>query len=562
MTLVPLLVLLTACSGDDPKDAADDTSGGTDSADSGGETGETAETAETGDTGEPFDPVAYCAGLGLPNLPWQEAEESTALGAVAADFTLETTTGDWSFRENFSGCDSYLFTLDTPAQSTSFDGTLWDSQRDMNDLFEALPKNTHLFFISMERNDDDRAAALAAVEEKVEKAIDGFSDEDIAWWRWHVHYATKLHSRLGNWLGDTLEDPNWGTGIDRSQRIRWIGSYADPTRYDGSVGWFDNNIVMVANEALYYNFEASREERLADEGATVVHAFGGELLSDPSWAGVTGEAWLDLPDAATMATFDSAEWDHSLICQGTTEFGDCPAWDYLNWAWLCDADDETHCPTEIGRWITTYWRNGRWVHDASGILPLLKDGGRRRILYYTQQPYYVYLDLRLFHSGRGGTPDEYVYLWSGGDFYGETYNARDPLTIAIPADATKVELYSVISGHGAVSPNNCAEFCKTDHHFYVNGVENVREFDEPGDSFGCMDVTGTEGTVPNQYGTWWYGRNGWCPGKEVPMVAIDITDQVVPGADNVFDYEGYQGGANYPSGGATLLLSSWLVISK
>ena len=119
----------------------------------------------------------------------------------------------------------------------------------------------------------------------------------------------------------------------------------------------------------------------------------------------------------------------------------------------------------------------------------------------------------------------------------------------------------MITGHGGADPGNCAEFCNTTHHFDVNGNEVMRDFPEAGASTDCMDKV-AEGTVPNQYGTWWYGRSGWCPGKEVQLVMQDITAHVTPGEDAVVDYEGYYNGAPYPSGGANIVMSSWVVVSR
>ena len=46
-----------------------------------------------------------------------------------------------------------------------------------------------------------------------------------------------------------------------------------------------------------------------------------------------------------------------------------------------------------------------------------------------------------------------------------------------------------------------------------------------------------QGVVPNQYGTWGYGRAGWCPGMDVAPYIIDITDFVSIGEENVIDYD-------------------------
>ena len=70
-----------------------------------------------------------------------------------------------------------------------------------------------------------------------------------------------------------------------------------------------------------------------------------------------------------------------------------------------------------------------------------------------------------------------------------------------------------------------------------------------------------QGTVPNQYGTWWYGRNGWCPGKDVPTVSTDITDWVTPGTDATVSYEALFNGSDY-TGSASIRLRSYAVISR
>lgn len=37
-----------------------------------------------------------------------------------------------------------------------------------------------------------------------------------------------------------------------------------------------------------------------------------------------------------------------------------------------------------------------------------------------------------------------------------------------------------------------------------------------------------EGTVPNEHGTWLYGRGGWCNGAAVPLHVVDITTALLP----------------------------------
>ena len=51
------------------------------------------------------------------------------------------------------------------------------------------------------------------------------------------------------------------------------------------------------------------------------------------------------------------------------------------------------------------------------------------------------------------------------------------------------------------------------------------------------EVIQTTGVIPNQYGTWGYGRAGWCPGQDVAPYVVDITEHVFLGEENVIDYE-------------------------
>lgn len=46
-----------------------------------------------------------------------------------------------------------------------------------------------------------------------------------------------------------------------------------------------------------------------------------------------------------------------------------------------------------------------------------------------------------------------------------------------------------------------------------------------GSALGCALRVG-EGGVPNEHGTWLYGRGGWCDGLQVNPWRIDVTSQV------------------------------------
>ena len=62
--------------------------------------------------------------------------------------------------------------------------------------------------------------------------------------------------------------------------------------------------------------------------------------------------------------------------------------------------------------------------------------------------------------------------------------------------------------HPRYDDNGCAEFCAgISNIFDVNGIEYRLDFDGAGTQLGCTDQV-TEGSIPNEHGTWFYGRNG------------------------------------------------------
>ncbi|KAL6745641.1 PHM/PNGase F domain-containing protein [Haematococcus lacustris] len=117
-----------------------------------------------------------------------------------------------------------------------------------------------------------------------------------------------------------------------------------------------------------------------------------------------------------------------------------------------------------------------------------------------------------------------VPLFEGGSF-DATYNNRSAMAVTVPSGAVKAIIMAVISGHGS-DDNNCAEFCPTSHHFTVNGVEeHVASFDTAGSAWGCSQEV-RRGALPNEHGTWFYGRNGWCDGQQVRPWLADVSAQL------------------------------------
>ena len=94
----------------------------------------------------------------------------------------------------------------------------------------------------------------------------------------------------------------------------------------------------------------------------------------------------------------------------------------------------------------------------------------------------------------------------------------------------------------------------------MNGTEFVIEDEWVDVQDGCEQQV-DEGTVPNQYGTWWYGRNGWCPGKEVAVERQDITSLVTAGTTATFDHETFGPNGDPTAGGTGRIeVESWMAV--
>jgi hypothetical protein len=221
---------------------------------------------------------------------------------------------------------------------------------------------------------------------------------------------------------------------------------------------------------------------------------------------------------------------------------------------------------EFGRWITSYGREGRWVHDVSPMLAFFQTGGLKRMRYKAGNSYLTTLKFRLFNQGKGMRPVRATRLFGGGGYANSYNNKYEPLSVNVQAGVKRVEVVAHITGHGFGSEAaNCAEFCNHAHHFGVNGAEFVKEHPEADWMFGCaMQVP--DGALPNQFGTWYLGRGGWCPGMEVDPFVADVTDAIVPGAENTLTYKSLLGGEDYVaqpgSGGgfgSSIWMTSWLI---
>jgi hypothetical protein len=219
----------------------------------------------------------------------------------------------------------------------------------------------------------------------------------------------------------------------------------------------------------------------------------------------------------------------------------------------------------MARWITTYWREARWVTDISGMLPMLREGGRQRLRWYASRQwdprrtdYIVSLSLRLSNRNRGMRPVEVVPLWRGGEWNAQYDATRAPIRVTVPPGTRRTDLYTLITGHGGVQPTNCAEFCNHEHRFTVGGMDFLQSFPEARAANACAERVG-EGVVPNQHGTWYFGRGGWCPGLDVAPRVVDVTAQLPAGQETELRYRTTFSGNPVTANLGNISLSSYLV---
>ena len=288
-------------------------------------------------------------------------------------------------------------------------------------------------------------------------------------------------------------------------------------------------------------------------------------LLDETTTGRVFTREVTLPDASAMAAFDSLEVDVEIICDERNPFA-CSEWDRIADIQLCADGAACTERREIARWITPYCRRGRqhWAIDASPFLALLRAGGATSFFvelgpeWERATEWTARVSLRLRTRGGEARAMGAEPAFRGGAF-GATYNDRMPVSFTPPAEATRVELVTILSGHGQESGNNCAEWCDHRHTFSVNGAALpaiAHEGPSIGSARGCAALA-SEGVLPGQWGNWAQSRAYWCPGLPVEAGRTDITSMVRLGEVNELTYAG-SFGTSAPAGG-DIALSSYVV---
>ena len=458
---------------------------------------------------------------------FEDLECGTSFGDYACDFTLPLDSGYWNFAENYSKNENYLFVFYRGMNSTS--KKIWSTQ--LYNLFDKSPDNIHYFFIVDTDKTETAEEKAQIIKDSVKDAYETVGNTDI---HKKIHIVEKPVSETDPWITGLLENnkSDFFFGIDRFRRIRRGGSFSS---WNSSTlpPEFDN----LYKEGELYDYE----KKIADfieENSSVSTIFKG-LENVP----FEEEGWTKNLDFSINFEGLSESGELYIMLEQLCSDPKTCEWDRLERLFLCDETGEK-CETEIGRWITTYGRSGKWLTDITPLKPLFEKNGKYSFRFTVDGDYYVN-NLNFIFIRKDLPAGTLKPLFNQREQFDEAYNSHfDPVEIEISGDAKKAKIVAYITGHGNGSEQaNCAEFCQFESVFTVNGTDFTIDFKNAGTADGCFEKV-SEGVVPNQYGSWPYGRAGWCPGEDVKLIEIDVSNALVSG-ENIVSYSAYLNGKVY-----------------
>jgi len=332
------------------------------------------------------------------------------------------------------------------------------------------------------------------------------------------------------------------------------------------VGWLlYPSMIFLSYQAKWLNYKTNLLNNITNMNADVVNIFNETVMHGEKGVVKT----IKMPKMEELQRYKHVYLDMALGCPGTSDYT-CPHWDHTVQLYVCCNKTSSLCGKEIGRWITPFRRRiGRWLTNIRPLVPMLESSDHCTFTMKTvpwAMAWKPSLKLRLADPEKGSAvvPVKVIALFRGGKF-DQTYNTKctRDLNVTIPMSTVQVKFFATITGHGSDN-NNCAEFCVTSHHFIINEKhKNTRIFDTAGTATGCADKV-SEGSEPNEHGTWLYGRDGWCDGQNVSPWVEDITAQVNMGEENRIRYFGYFNGSDpNPSpvtNAGNIIMYSYLVL--
>ena len=376
---------------------------------------------------------------------FEDLECGTAFGNYACDFTLPLDSGEWNFAENYSKDENYLFVFYRVTNQTST--KIWKTR--LYDLFDKSPDNIHYFFLVDTDKTTLAEEKAQIIKDSVQDAYDMIGNSDILK---KIHIMSKPAPGTDPWITELLKknESDFFFGIDRERRIRQGGSFSS---------WNSSSLPPEFNslykEAEYYDYEKKTADFISGNEANSIVFKGLEKVPFEE------EGWTK--DLTFSIDFQGLSGNGELCImleQLCSDPKKCE-WDRLERLFLCDETGEK-CETEIGRWITTYGRSGKWLTDITALKPLFEKDGKYKFKFTVDGDNYVnnldFIFVRNEKETGTITP-----LFNQREQFDETYNSHFEPVIMESTEAKKAEIYAYITGHGNGSEEaNCAEFCQFD----------------------------------------------------------------------------------------------------
>lgn len=480
-------------------------------------------------------------------IPWTSSSALDAPMQSVPDFSIPTLEGTFYFQQEWTGYDIYFFLFKYTDSSGNSNSATWGQSP--GQFLRAMPDNVHVFYGSF---DSSYHTDVVSRKTAVENAL---NPNEEAEWDGRIHYIDQRANSISGGLGQMISNFNSPLymGIDRFQLARETGSLYAWTSSN-------NDPMHLVHEPAQWNAEFPVEIRRSDPGVQEVSIMDFDRHTGGWQGGFTSTMSAEFP--SNLTEYDTMEVYHEHACldrmnryqtsEGT--YAGCHEWDYEANLRICDRGNTSSCSTEFMRWITTYGREGKWLTDISPYLFMLENDDNRTFKYRGANKGDLTISVLLSNWGSGLRGTSADFAFTGGQFDG-TYNdvtkyTRD-LNFTVPSWAEKVQIVATITGHGFGKDNaNCAEFCDHEHHYSMNGFTTYEWHPIVYSNEGCENEV-ENGVVANQFGSWPFGRAGWCAGQDVKQWTYDITDwSDMNGGVNHLTYRGLFNGQEYvPSDG-------------